>query len=229
MNRKPQKPPVIRKGQNKPAKLIPKKQPIEKQKDLANYIAEKHPRHPKAPKRSEAQKAADLEFFEHWHIRGKSERQLAKMIAEIRPYTLCRQQINQDLKKLRERWQESALVKRTDAIARELAGLDAQEDELWQAWEKSKHEAMTKTEESFTTAGKGKSKRSKKINRQRITTEAQCGEASFQKLIGDIQIQRRQLLGLDAPAKVQPVGDDWMPQEFLIGLTKTELPEPAAK
>lgn len=182
------------------------------------FIGERH--HKKANKRTTPQIAADLKFCEHWHVRGKTDAQLAEMLAKIRPYTLSRQQVNADLQKLRAMWEESAITKRGDAIARELAGLQAQEDELWEAWEKSKLAAKTRTVESSKEAGEKKSSK-----KERVTTEEQCGEAQFQKLIADIRVQRRQLLGLDAPAKIQPVGDDWMPQEFIVGISASELPK----
>ena len=150
------------------------------------------------------------------------------MLAKIRPYTLSRQQVNFELQKLKKRWHESALEKRTVAVAKELAGLQAQEDELWEAWERSKKESQTTAVESFTTKAKGKAN-SKKVSKSRVTTEQQVGDAQFQKLIADIRVQRRQLLGLDAPAKIQEVGEDWTPQEFVIGVTESELPRTKQK
>lgn len=176
----------------------------------------------KAHKRSEAQIAADLAFIEHWIVRGKTMRQLVVMLAAERPYTLCRQQIQADAIKVKEMWEQEALTSRTEAITAELKRLKAVDDEAWTALEKSKLDKTTKTVEE-TEGQKAGSKAGKK---KKIVAEGQNADAAYLRVIQENVVQRRQLLGLDAPTKIQPVGDDWTPQEFVIGVTEDELPKP---
>ncbi len=159
----------------------------------------------KKNKRTMAQKAADAAFFEHHHIRGKSCRELAKMIGEIRPYTLSWSQVNADLKKLGNQWKQAALTERTAAVAKELAGLQAQEDELWKAWERSKLDRESRTVE--TDKVKISDSQFKGITKQKTTTEGQSGEAAYMRLILEIRDQRRHLLGLDAETIIRDSRD----------------------
>jgi hypothetical protein len=150
----------------------------------------------KKNKRSETQKAADLALIEHWHIQGKTERELVVMIAVQRPYRLSQSQVHADLMKLKKVWMAEAIVSRTEAVASELKGLKAQEDELWAAWHKSKLDATTKTAEKAGDDSDSKSKR-KRGTKTKVTVEGQTGEAAYMRLILDIRQTRRELLGLD--------------------------------
>ena len=167
----------------------------------------------KKNKRSAAQKAADLAFIEHWHIRGETETRLAEMLRRERPsYTLSRSQIHADLMKLKKQWQDSALIQRTAAVAKELAGLEEQERELWAAWEKSKLDATTTTTE-FIGGAKPKRKRGTKT---KVTVETRCGDPAYMRLLLDIRAQRRQLLGLDAPKEMKFLGDSEPQLSFVV-------------
>ena len=153
---------------------------------MTKYLSKKN-------KRSAAQKAADLAFIEHWHIRGETETQLAEMLRRERPYTLSRSQIHADLMKLKKQWQDAALTQRTAAVAKELAGLQEQERELWAAWEKSKLDATTTTTEFIG----GDEPKDASGTKTKVTVETRCGEPAYMRLLLDIRAQRRQLLGLD--------------------------------
>lgn len=155
-------------------------------------------------KRSISQRAADAEFIEHHHVRGKTEQQVTDLLNAIRPYRLSRQQIHADLQKLAEKWKESAIVLRTTAVGKELIGLQAQEDELWAAWHRSQQDRQSKTIER-----EGAGKRGKGI-RQKTVSEGQAGDAAFQRLILDIREQRAKLLGLAAPTTIR---DNLRPQQ----------------
>ena len=160
------------------------------------------PRH----KRTESQRAADDAWLEHWSCRGKTVRWLTDNLAKERDYTLSTTQIQNDLVKVRQLWRQSAIVERTAAVAKELAGLQAQEDELWKAWERSKQDAVTKTtEKNDIKVGQTKVKGAK-ASKSTTRTEGQCGEAAYMKLILDIRDQRRKLLGIDAPTTIRPDG-----------------------
>lgn len=158
-------------------------------------------------KRSATQKAADLAFFEHWHLRGKSERDLVVMIAKERPYSLCKATIHSDLNKSRKRWQEEAMTERSAAVAKELAKIEVQEDELWAAWERSKLDHQSKTVEDIVGAIAPELADFKKPSKEKTTTEGQCGEPAYQRLLNELRDQRRKLLGLDAETVIKDSRD----------------------
>lgn len=160
----------------------------------------------KCHKRNPSQIAADAAFFEYWAVRGKTCRQLAELIATVRPYTLSHQQVHYELVKLRKQWRQAALVDRNTAVAKELAGLQAQEDELWIAWERSKLDAQSQTVDRESVKI-GKEKLKGTIIKEKTTTEGQSGEAAFMRLILEIRDQRRHLLGLDAETVIRDSRD----------------------
>ena len=179
----------------------------------ASVVPAKHAR-----KRTPSQKAADAVLIEHWHVRGKTPRQIVELLAAERPYRLSHSQIKQDLQGLAEQWRREAQVIIAEAVASELKGLKAQEDELWIAWEQSKKDAVTKTAEQ-TGATKGKAK----PNKSRVVVEGQTGDPQYMRLILEIRAQRRQLLGLDKPTKLEHIGESGGPMQFAIRLTAAEL------
>ena len=172
---------------------------------MTKYLSKKN-------KRSAAQKAADLAFIEHWHIRGETETRLAEMLRRERPYMLSRSQIHADLMKLKKQWQDSALTQRTAAVAKELAGLQEQERELWAAWEKSKLDATTTTTEFIG----GDEPKDASGTKTKVTVETRCGEPAYMRLLLDIRAQRRQLLGLDAPKEIKFLGDSEPRLSFVV-------------
>ena len=172
---------------------------------MTKYLSKKN-------KRSAAQKAADLAFIEHWHIRGETETQLAEMLRRERPYTLSRSQIHADLMKLKRMWENEALDSRSEAITKELAGLKAQEHDLWAAWEKSKLDATTTTTE-FVGGDKPKRKRGTKT---KVTVETRCGDPAYMRLLLEIRAHRRQLLGLDARQEMKFLGDSEPQLSFVV-------------
>ena len=166
----------------------------------------------KKNKRSSSPKSRRSRVIEHWHIRGETETRLAEMLGRERPYTLSRSQIHADLMKLKKQWQDSALTQRTAAVAKELAGLEEQERELWAAWEKSKLDATTTTTE-FVGSDEPKDARGTKT---KVTVETRCGEPAYMRLLLDIRAQRRQLLGLDARQEMKFLGDSEPQLSFVV-------------
>lgn len=155
---------------------------------------------PKANKRTPAQRSMDLAQIARWHRRGKTPQQMTDLLAAERPYRISRRQLANDLAKLDAQWLAEAATTIDSWKRKELAGLQDQENEAWEAWEKSKLDAIRKaaTDESGGE-GKGKQKRA-------VTTEGQCGDATYMRLILDIRDRRAKLLGLDAPSKTELSG-----------------------
>jgi hypothetical protein len=170
-------------------------------------------------KRTEHQRAADMALTEHWHLRGKTLREIREMLMAQRPYSLSMVQLHKDLQHLKRAWEKEAMATRTEAVANELKGLKAQEDELWIAWEKSKRDAV-RTTIDLTPTGKPKKK-----GKNQKQTEPQHGDPRYHDLIMKVREQRRKLLGLDMPLKLEHTGDDGSPLEFVVRLTEEELPK----
>lgn len=160
----------------------------------------------KKNKRTASQKEADAAFIEHYAVMGKTVRQMKDMLNVERakatpPYTLSHSQVDNDLKKIRAAWRKEAFQEISDYVKAEMKGLQRQEDELWEAWAKSKLDATTKTAE---TSGSD----SKRGSKSKITVEGRTGEATYMNLILQIREQRRSLLGLDQPKRTEITGAD---------------------
>ncbi len=89
-------------------------------------------------KRTAAQRAADLLFIETYAIKGKTQVEIAALLAEVRPYRISRAQVAYDIDELKRRWIEAGVESFSLAKARALKKLDAVESEAWESWEQSK-------------------------------------------------------------------------------------------
>lgn len=156
-----------------------------------------------ANKRTEAQRSIDLAFVEFHHIRGKSVAAITGDLNAQRPYQLSPSQIAQDLSDIHKLWQAAAVAQHDVVKRRELAGLDEQEKELWEAWEKSKKETIKQTIEQRTRGG-----RNKNGTVQRIEKELKHGDPAYMRLILEVRQRRAKLLGLDAADKMELTGQD---------------------
>ena len=96
-----------------------------------------------APKRSVTQRAADLLFMERLHLRGWTQAEIAGSISRERPYSISRQQVGHDLKKLRDQWQKTLMAEMASARGMLLRKLVFIEAEAWNSWEASKQGRLT--------------------------------------------------------------------------------------
>lgn len=159
-----------------------------------------------ANKRTEAQRAIDLHFVEHHHIRGWSVARITVALNEQRPYKLSPSQLAHDLVDIQKLWESRAIAERNVQIKRELAGLDEQEAELWEAWEKSKKETIRQVVEQRTRGGKGHNGTT-----QRVEKELKHGDPAYMRLILEVKNQRAKLCGLNAATKLEHTGADGEP------------------
>jgi hypothetical protein len=165
------------------------------------------PRHPKANKRSPAQRAADLLFLERHHLRGATLDKLVRLVAAERSYTLSRAQIANDLTKLKNMWLREAKDTVAHEREKQLRKLDKLEEELWEAWDRSQRDELVRTMGKTTAGGTGEEagQDRKSDNVRKVTRD---GDASFTRQILDVQDRRAKLLGLDAPTKTELTGKD---------------------
>jgi hypothetical protein len=163
-------------------------------------------------KRNKAQVDADRLLVERWHLSGKTVPTIIELLASQRPYTLSESQVYADINRLRARWREEAIVERTTAMGEVLRGLRRQEEELWAAWERSK-EGVTRTTLSKSVKP-AKSEDGATATDREVKTgvkESSAGDATFMRLILDIQQERAKLLGLYAPVKQEHSGPNGGP------------------
>lgn len=170
------------------------------------------------PKRKKAQKSADRAFIEHWYVRGKTCETIAKMLSETRPYKLSRQQIQYDLKLIDATWKQEAFDTIDEAKRKQLAGLQAQEDELWLAWEKSKLDATSQKVQRTGTKGDG-------ADKVMMTKEGQCGDPSYMRLILEVRDRVMNLLGLNAATRQEISGPDGGPIQSAASTVHIYIPD----
>ena len=163
------------------------------------------------PKRTPAQRKVDLAEIEYWVKRGKNQRQIAALLAPVRDYSLSHQMVGHDIRLLCEIWRKDALASINERKEAELAGLQAQEDELWMAWDKSKADAIRKSvsnEGDLIKPATGDEKVQVQSGKQKqsVTQEGQCGDPAYMRLILEVRDRRAKLLGLDEPVKTELAG-----------------------
>lgn len=99
-----------------------------------------------------------------------------------------------DMEAIRQTWLDRATINRELLIAAELNKLDVIEKEAWWAWERSKG----RREETQTERVDGRSSRAKVS----VKTHDRDGDPRFLEVIRACIEDRRKLLGLDEPTKI---------------------------
>jgi hypothetical protein len=128
------------------------------------------------------------------YLRGKFQSEISNEVKVDR----CT--ISRDLKVIEEEWLKSGVMDLNAAKARELAKLDEIERQAWDAWEKSRKDAEIMEVTGTAQGGKGRPDKVKKI------TKGQAGDSRFLAIILDCANQRSEILGLDAPRKLEHGG-----------------------
>jgi len=158
-------------------------------------------------------------------------RQELSKLADLAPgRQLCEDYIHKVWDDVHAEWEKKTDIDYGRYIQRELQKLDAQEAELWEAWDKSKQDATTQSVETQNIGGEdaaesatdepeqqGEGKEKRKRGRPRtamkksIQKRTGTGNGQYQQLILQIQERRAKLLGLDAPKKTESSGPDGGP------------------
>ena len=125
------------------------------------------------------------------YLRGKLQSEIADIINASRDYTLSRQMISYDLKRVQEAWLESSIRDFDELRAQELAKIDTLERTYWDAWERSCEDAETRR-----IVGNAESP-----NRVSKTSKTQNGNPQFLAGVERCIERRCKLLGLDAPTR----------------------------
>lgn len=152
----------------------------------------------KKTSRTKDQKKRDRAIIADMYLKGFNQFDIGDEVGISQPQVAC------DLKVIRKQWLESTIKDFDEAKAKELAKLDTLEQEAWGAWEQSKLDKETESEE-FTREGK-KTKNKAKIAKINIKKEGQTGNPAYLAIVKDCIKRRCDILGLDAPKKEERTG-----------------------
>lgn len=164
----------------------------------------------------------DLELISKWRIQGKSLAAIGQLLASVhgRPKPYDHSVIGTAMRKIEERWKAAATANHDAYIRQEVAKLDLQEAELWEAWEKSKQDTTTQsiatTEDDDAPPDEKKEPEKRGRGRPPLKTKKTLakktghGNSAYMQLILQVQQRRAKLLGLDAPDKA-PTAPDGTP------------------
>ena len=174
-----------------------------------------------AHRRTVNQIRADRILLTDFMVRGMTLEQMADKLAEVRGYRLHFSTINREVRLITDEYK-----KRNDDLLdrhrqRQLMRLDAQEQEAWRAWEKSKEDAITKQGERTTGQNGAAGGREKSLVKQ----AGRVGNAEFLRVMLSIAERRCKLLGLDAPARNVLMNPDGSPIQPATPAAVLVLPE----
>jgi len=159
-----------------------------------------------APKRTKAQREADLVLIQDWYVRGDSQRTIAERLGDLRAYRVSHQTICNDIEAILERWRQATVQNIDELKAQELAKINTIEREAWRAWERSIGKSERTLAEKRTGDNFGE--------RSQIIRETLIGDPRFLEKIQWCINKRCEILGLNAPAKLEHTGKDGRPIEM---------------
>lgn len=134
------------------------------------------------PKRTPQQREIDFVETARLYARGFMLHEIAEELCRDRDYTLTKQQISLDLKRLRAQWREAAQIDMDQAVGRELARLDEIERQAWRGWERSLRDA-----EAHIEGPEG----------ERTERRTRSGDPSYLGVIERCLARRAALLGIE--------------------------------
>lgn len=147
-----------------------------------------------AAKRTRIQREKDLETIAEMYLKGAPQSVIAKQLKVSQP------QICYDLREIVERWKERAFMAIDERKAEELAKIDLLEVEYRRAWEDSRKATRTTAMQVATGKNAGVTKSSREITNY--------GDPRFLQGISWCIAKRCEILGLNAPVKIQDVGSE---------------------
>lgn len=127
------------------------------------------------------------------YLTGKTQQEIADILAEETGIEVSRRQIGNDLKKVREDWLSTQREKYEYYVTQELERLDALEHEAWKNYASSIGERIDEVVHTRSLNGDDITRTRKKYG---------PGSAKMLDLILKIQQDRRKLLGVYAPSKL---------------------------
>ena len=165
-------------------------------------------------KRTPTERESDLAFIAKCAQAGEKKVAIFEKLVAIRPYNLTLKQVETDYREIEDRWVNTFIKGQTLANlkSRELARVEALEEEAWSAWNRSKtHGQVEKFDVLSGTPSKDKS----------VTAIKRDGDPKFLELMLKYSEHRCKILGLFAPIKIDAdVETNLKSQDELDGFRK---------
>lgn len=165
--------------------------------------------------RSKAELLRDRAEVAQLYLRGRTQHEIADHMEQNRSYKYGRTKVQNDIKRIRQKWEESALMDFHKKRAEELAKIDALEREYWEAYMESKeprqeHKVEGQPAETDPhTNGEASHTSIQPTKIERTTKEPVAGNPQFLKGIQWCIDKRCEILGLDAPERTMTLNIDW--------------------
>lgn len=144
-------------------------------------------------KRLPSERKFDLTIISKWYLQGWSHYKIADELNSLRPYSVSRRTITNDIKAVRKSWLKESVMNFDERVAQELAKLDNVEAKAWEGWERSDNR-----ETSVRKSVQG----DKTFLEATLTKVGQAGDPRFLSIITKCIEQRCRLLGVDAAINV---------------------------
>lgn len=140
-------------------------------------------------------KERDLTKTARLYLEGRTQMEIAEKVG-VSVSTVAK-----DLSEIRGRWRSSMVMSYGEAVAREVAKLDALEAQAWDAWYRSQgQKRRTTTQRGHNTQGD--------VDMTTRQTWREVGDPRFLEVARKCSEDRRKLLGLDAPDRLEIYGSD---------------------
>lgn len=179
--------------------------------------------------RSEDEKRHDRTLAMMLHLQDFTYKEIAAIIERETGRSISFRQVGHDINWVRDQWKEERLDNYQEYIHEELARLDSMEMELWNSWRESKRDIVKeRVEQVIADAVKdndGKFDAEMITSKVITTTEASPGDTKYLDLILKVQQERRKLLGLYAPAKLDIKEEHVLNIKGYYGVSPDDWPE----
>lgn len=157
-----------------------------------------------AHKRTPSQRIEDLAVISRMTLQGYNLYDIHDWILKNRTYKISSGQVFQDIQKARNEWRSRPMPNYDQLRNDELAKLDLLEKAAWEGFRKSQEEEVHKSltergiDDDVNPPAKVKT----------MATTSQAGDARFLQVVERVHTRRCEMLGLDAPKVVVPIGSN---------------------
>jgi predicted transcriptional regulator len=146
--------------------------------------------------RSEAEQERDRRAISRLYLQGMYQADIAEKLGLSQPT------VSRDIQLLIDEWKIERVYDINEAKARELAKVDNLELEYWEAWKRSLENAEKQVQKAVKV---GKAQQRQEAQK---TIEGQSGNPAFLRGIEWCINKRCEILGIDAPQKIEGPGDN---------------------
>lgn len=165
-------------------------------------------------KRLRVEREADILFCTNLFLRGYSYREIAKhlnieLAKRNATYELTFQMVYYDMNQVIAEWKAEQKQDIGDYVSQELKKLDRMENELWEAWEKSKviERKKTRRNRMDNVDPDDKTRRYGDYGYSETSTETTPGDSKYFDLLLRVWDKRAKLVGYDVAEKVKIMRD----------------------